>query len=75
MPIVQRGNKPGDFPDSDEAFGSYDAIILGEVPAEQFDTMDADRIRNFVTRGGGMIVIDGRYDRMPDHRKGSTCPR
>ncbi len=45
--------------------GSYDAIILGEIPAEQFDKTDADRIRNFVTRGGGLIVIDGRYDRMP----------
>lgn len=64
MPIVRRGDRPGEFPDSDVAIAGYDAIILGEIPPEQFEKADADRIIDFVTRGGGLIVIDGRYGRL-----------
>ena len=64
MPVVRRGDQPGELPDTDVAMAAYDAIILGEIPPDQFSTTDADRIRDFVTRGGGLIVIDGRYDRI-----------
>ena len=64
MPIVKRGDESGQFPDSREAMAQYDAIILGEVPPGQFSQDDADLMREFVTRGGGLIVIDGRYDRL-----------
>ena len=42
----------------------YDAVILGQIPADQFEERDAVLLRDFVTRGGGLIVIDGRYDRL-----------
>lgn len=64
MPKVKRGDMPGELPDSDTAMAAYDAIILGEVPADQFHDADADRIRDFVTRGGGLIVIDGKYKQL-----------
>ncbi len=64
MPLVKRGDQSGQFPDSREAMAQYDAIILGEVPPDQFTETDADLMREFVTRGGGLIVIDGRYERL-----------
>ena len=42
----------------------YDAIILGEVPPDQFRETDANLLRDFVTRGGGLILIDGHYKRL-----------
>ncbi|MCG8651677.1 MAG: VWA domain-containing protein [Pirellulales bacterium] len=64
MPKVERGDKPGQFPDSLEAIGRYDAIVLGEVPPEQIGESDVYFLQEFVTRGGGLIVVDGRYDRV-----------
>ncbi len=64
MPIVKRGDQSGQFPDTRETMAQYDAIILGEVPPDQFSETDADLLREFVTRGGGLIVIDGRYERL-----------
>jgi len=64
MPRVKRGDRSGELPDTDVAMAAYDAIILGEVPPDQITESDADRLRDFVTRGGGLIVIDGRYQRM-----------
>jgi uncharacterized membrane protein len=64
MPRIKRGDDPGQFPRSREAISRYDAIVLGEVPPDQFEAADANLIREFVTRGGGLIVIDGRYDRL-----------
>lgn len=64
MPTVIRGDEPGQFPDSREAMSQYDAVVLGEVPAEQFSRNDANLLREFVTRGGGLIVIDGRYQQL-----------
>jgi uncharacterized membrane protein len=65
MPEVQRGDQPGELPDSNLAMATYDAIILGEIPPDQFEPADADRLRDFVRRGGGLIIVDGRYKRMP----------
>ncbi len=64
MPRVKRGEEPGEFPDSHLAISKYDAIVLGEVPPEQFTPDDAELLREFVTRGGGLIAIDGRYGGM-----------
>ena len=64
MPTVVRGDKPGELPDTNVAMANYDAIILGEVPPEQYQRADAQRLRDFVQRGGGLIVIDGRYARL-----------
>tara|TARA_R110002049_G_scaffold2750_2_gene21587 strand:- start:420910 stop:423315 length:2406 start_codon:yes stop_codon:yes gene_type:complete len=59
-----RGEQPGQFPSTDQAWAKYDALILGEVPPEQLTPNDAYQLKEFVTRGGGLILIDGRYDRM-----------
>ncbi|WP_442505376.1 glutamine amidotransferase [Novipirellula sp. SH528] len=64
IPSVTRGDQPGQFPSSAEAISQYDAIILGEVAAEQIKPVDAALIRQFVSRGGGLIVIDGQYQRV-----------
>lgn len=64
MPTIVRGDQPGEFPESPVAIGRYDAIVLGEVPPEQWTQNDSLLLREFVARGGGLIVIDGRYDRV-----------
>ncbi len=64
MPRLRRGDEPGQFPRSREAMGRYDAIVMGEIPPEQLEPADANLLREFVTRGGGLVVIDGRYDRI-----------
>ncbi len=70
MPTLDRGDKRGEFPDSRDAMAVYDAIILGEVPPDQITEQDAFLIREFVTRGGGLIVVDGRYDRIRELARG-----
>ncbi|WP_345686574.1 glutamine amidotransferase [Novipirellula caenicola] len=64
MPSVTRGSQSGQFPADAEAISQYDAIILGEIPPEQFKHADAALLRHFVSRGGGLIVVDGRYQRV-----------
>jgi uncharacterized membrane protein len=64
MPQVIRGDESGELPDSPEVISRYDAIILGEVPTDQFNEIDGLHLREFVSRGGGLIVIDGRLDRI-----------
>ncbi len=64
MPRVIRGDQRGQLPDTREAMSAYDAIILGEIPPDQFTEQDAFQLREFVTRGGGLIVIEGRYRRL-----------
>jgi uncharacterized membrane protein len=60
-PDIVRGDQPDQFPNGAETIGRYDAIVLGEIPADQWTTDDANLLRDFVNRGGGLIVIDGRY--------------
>jgi len=64
QPTVQRGEEPGELPNTREAMARYDAIIMGEVPPDQFRNTDANLLRDFVTRGGGLILIDGQYGRL-----------
>ncbi len=64
QPNVQRGEEPGELPNTREAMARYDAIIMGEVPPDQFRNTDANLLRDFVTRGGGLILIDGQYGRL-----------
>ncbi len=61
MPKLVRGEDPGEFPDSRESLSRYDAIILGQIPGQQLGESDTFLLREFVTRGGGLIVIDGRF--------------
>lgn len=61
---LPRGDQPGEFPDNNMGMSQYDAIIMGEIPPNQLEQSDADRLRDFVRRGGGLIVIDGRYGRV-----------
>ncbi|TWU45582.1 hypothetical protein Q31b_07570 [Novipirellula aureliae] len=65
-PQIDRGEAAGQFPSNAEAISVYDAIVLGEVPADQITAKDADLIRRFVARGGGLIIIDGQYGQIAD---------
>ncbi len=73
MPRVIRGDEPGQLPNSVEAIMRYDAVILGEVPPEQFSEIDGLHLREFVTRGGGLIVVDGRYERVRQLTEGTLA--
>ena len=64
MPQAIWGDQPGQLPATREAMARYDAVVIGEIPYQQLDTAAMFRIRDFVTRGGGLILIDGRYDRL-----------
>ncbi|TWT50794.1 hypothetical protein Pla22_35370 [Rubripirellula amarantea] len=61
---LPRGSRPGQFPIKAEDLARYDAVILGEVPANDFEIFDAELLKTFVSRGGGLVVIDGRYDQL-----------
>ena len=43
QPRVKRGEESGEFPSTREAMAKYDAIIMGEVPPDQFRNTDAKR--------------------------------
>lgn len=58
---LERGDTPGTFPDSIETMSQYDAIILGDIDARQFTDLDRGRLLQYVSSGGGLIVIDGRF--------------
>ncbi|WP_404310559.1 VWA domain-containing protein [Neorhodopirellula lusitana] len=62
--MVERGEMPGQLPDSSRSWGRYDAVILGEIPPYQWTAEDARHLSEFVSRGGGLIVVDGRYQRI-----------
>ena len=61
---LPRGDAKGQYPKRSETMAKYDAVILGEIPADRFDDNDAQILQSFVARGGGLVVIDGKYDRM-----------
>ncbi|QDT10487.1 glutamine amidotransferase [Planctomycetes bacterium K23_9] len=56
-----RGKDDGQFPADRETMAQYDAVVLGEIPADLLSTNDIFLLKEFVTRGGGLIAIDGRY--------------
>ncbi|MEM8668849.1 MAG: VWA domain-containing protein [Planctomycetota bacterium] len=64
MEELKRGEESGEFPDSRISIGRYDAIVLGQVPTDQMTTTDWDLVREFVSRGGGLIMLDGRFGRL-----------
>ncbi len=64
MEVVERGDKKGQLPNSSESISRFDAVVLGEVPPDQFSVVDGLHLREFVTRGGGLVVIDGQLDRI-----------
>ena len=66
MEELQRGEESGEFPDSQRVIGQYDAILLGQIPPSQMTAEDLDLIRQYVTRGGGLIVLDGHYGRIQE---------
>ncbi|MFG0263521.1 MAG: hypothetical protein ACF8AM_00040 [Rhodopirellula sp. JB055] len=63
-PMITRGNAPGEVPATLDDWNRYDAIVLGEVPPEQWTEVDSEGLREFVRRGGGLIILNGRYNRL-----------
>lgn len=64
MPVLQRGDAPGQFPETESGISQYDAILLGEIDSAQFTTQDRGRISRYVAAGGGLIIIDGRHGQL-----------
>lgn len=51
----------GAFPQNQQQLNDYDLVILGDVPASQLQESEMKWLSEFVaTRGGGMILLDGR---------------
>jgi hypothetical protein len=48
------------FPANREELFAYDLLILGDLPASTFSTVQLEAIRDFVAEGGGLIHIAGR---------------
>jgi hypothetical protein len=63
-PTITRGSQAGEVPATLEDWNQYDAIVLGEVPPEQWTEVDSEGLREFVRRGGGLIILNGRYNRL-----------
>ena len=61
MPTLQRGDKPDQFPATAAEMASYDAMLMGDVDADQLTVDDRQRIADFVAEGGGLVLIDGRH--------------
>ncbi|MGB7343015.1 MAG: VWA domain-containing protein [Pirellulaceae bacterium] len=59
-----RGDGDGEFPADREELAKYDAIVLGEIDGAEFSSTDILLIKEFVSRGGGLIAIDGRYGQL-----------
>lgn len=66
MAQVRRGDDPGELPGSARAWARYDAVILGELPPDQWTDQDSLQLSDFVAGGGGLIVVDGRYHRIAE---------
>ncbi len=66
MRRVRRGDEPGELPESARAWARYDAVILGEIPPDQWTDQNAEHLSEFVASGGGLIVVDGRYRRIAE---------
>ncbi|MCC9657851.1 vWA domain-containing protein [Rhodopirellula halodulae] len=64
MPNIQRGDQNDEVPQTETDWGRYDAIVFGEVPPEQWTDSDSEGLKGFVKRGGGLILLDGRYNRL-----------
>jgi uncharacterized membrane protein len=63
-PKFDRGEKPGQMPSSEAAINRYDAIVVGEIANDLWTKEDFERLDQFVSRGGGLVIIDGQYDRL-----------
>lgn len=73
-PAARRGDDAGELPDSQRSWARYDAVILGEIPPDQWTRRDATHLTEFVAGGGGLIVVDGRYGRIAEFVAGANTP-
>jgi uncharacterized membrane protein len=72
-PTFDRGDKPGQMPSTETAMNRYDAIVLGEISGDLWTKDDYERLDQFVSRGGGLVMIDGQYDRLRGVSQGSLA--
>lgn len=63
-PKLPRGDEAGKFPTSASGMSQYDAILMGEIDAGQLTSGDRERILQFVSAGGGLVIIDGRFGKL-----------
>ncbi len=56
---LPRGDGGQRFPTEPSRLLDYDLIILGEVSADVFSSEEQGWIRDYVARGGGLVIIDG----------------
>ncbi len=61
---ITRGDRSDQLPAQPADYARYDAVLLGEIPPDQWTAPDSIRLAGFVSRGGGLIVLDGHLDRI-----------
>jgi len=49
------------LPATQEAFGKFDAVILGDIGREEFTASQLDDLRAFVDAGGALLVLGGYH--------------
>lgn len=56
------GNQPflPEFPATRKDLFAFDAVILGDVPVDKLGPEGAERLRQFVEEGGGLLIPGGR---------------
>jgi len=70
-----RGKLIGQFPADRETLFTYNLIIIGDLPANQLRANELEWIRDFVgQRGGGVIFIDGRQERLASLAQSALGP-
>ncbi|NBV24264.1 MAG: VWA domain-containing protein [Proteobacteria bacterium] len=70
-----RGKGPGQFPGDRETLFTYQLVIFGDLPANQLRPQEMEWLRDFVgQRGGGVIFIDGRQERLASLQQSPLAP-
>ena len=49
-----------EFPTTRKDLFAFDTVILGDVPVENLGPEGAERLRQFVEEGGGLLILGGR---------------
>lgn len=59
MPVMPRGDQADRFPAEPAGLSDFDVVVLGEFSGNLISQEEQEWIREYVARGGGLVIIDG----------------